>query len=266
MAESSADKEELLAEQKAVKEATREYDDLVATLILIATSNKSKREKLALINERRSRMLDFNSEFSSRQTEQVYKKFSERALSEAEALISEIDVKKKPLPIQQEEAKNLSEELKIVLNKRLDTLIDQAKQLTIKEELQRIRQQKLGIQSSSERLQITPKKSVQNLVFTNSKGQVVSMEAVMKLAVGDQLWSIVTSSQRTEWLLLGFRYVIHISVIDDHTTLICEKLNRTRRDLKKDPLPPMHGWCRSRVKLSKEGWSREIFTQNFGKK
>jgi hypothetical protein len=256
--------EQALDEQKAIDEATKEYDALVATLILIATSNKSKSEKNSLINEWKTKMQSFNAEFSVRHSEVAYTKMSEEALKEAQALESSIkNVKKKLSPSQKEELKVLSEELKLGLNKRLDVLIQQAKELTIKEELVKIREGKLGMTNATDRIQLTPSRSKPNLVFTNAKGKIVSMQAVMKLTVGDQLWKTVTSSQRSQWLLLGFKYVQHLSVMDGRTTQICIDLNTTRRDLRKDQLPPMHKGCRSKVKLLKDGWNQAIFLKNF---
>lgn len=253
-----------VAEEKAVKEATREYDDLVATLILIATSNKTKAEKFALINKWKSRMQGFNSEFSTRHSESIYTKFADEAWKEAQELEAAIgNVKKKLLPSQQQELNNLAEQLKIGLNSRLNTLTQQAKELAISEEIAKIREGKIGMTDATERIQLTPTKSKPNLVFTNAQGKIVSMQAVMKLTVGDQLWKNVTSSQRSQWLLLGFKFVLHISVMDDKTTPICISLNKTRRDLRKDQLPPMHRGCRSGIRLLKDGFDVAIFNKNY---
>lgn len=266
MPEDSPNKEAIQAEQKAVKKATQQYDDLVAALVLIATSNRSKSEKLSMIDDWRARMKQWNTEFSQTQTEETYGKFAEKALGEAQDLVPDLSVKKKLLPFQEEELKNLSQQLKLGLDRRLDTLIDQAKQLTSKQELQRIREEKLGMKDASDRIQITAKKSTPNLLFTNKEGQIVRMETVMRFTVGDQIWGEVTSSQRSQWLLMGFRYVLHVSIIDNVTTPICRALHLTKRDLTKDQLPPMHLGCRSTVKLLKEGWNEQIFIKNFGKK
>jgi hypothetical protein len=265
MAEDSPNKAANEAEQKAVKEATQEYNDLVAALILIAMSNRSKKDKMSFINDWRSRMVKWNSEFASTQTDEVYRKFAEKALKEAKDLLPNLDLKKKTLSVQEEEIKNLSQQLKLGLDRRLDTLIDQARQLTIKQDLEVIREKKLGMKDASDRIQITPKKSVPNLVFSNQAGKIVKMDTVMKLTVGDQIWTTVTSSQRAQWLLMGFKFAQHISVIDDRTTKICFALHLTKRDLTKDQLPPMHPGCRSTVKLLKEGWNAAIFQKNFGK-
>ncbi len=265
MAISATDQQRIDLEKKAVKEATDKYNDLIATLILISTSNKSKREKIVLINEQRTKMKSFNQEFSDQQTDIFYNKFSDNAFEEASDLIN-IDFSKKKLSAGQlQESQNLSDQLKLGLNKRLDVIIDQANQLTLKEELANIREKKLGMTDGSDRIQITPTKSQPNLVFTNVKGQVVAMDTVMKLTVGDQLWATTTSSQRAQWLLMGFRYATHISVLDNNTTPLCRALNGTKRDLTKDQLPPMHIACRSKIKLTKEGWSAEIFAQNYEK-
>lgn len=262
MALTQADQERLALEKKAVDEATKKYDELIATLILISVSNKSKKEKFSMIDDLRKKTILFNDEFSQRQTELFYNKYTEEAFSEAEKLVPEVLAKKKLSTGQKQELESLSEQLKFGLNKRLGALTDQAKQLTVSEELANIREQKLGLKNGSSRIQITPKRSKQNLLFTNAKGQVVSMENVMRITVGDQLWASVSSSQRSEWVRLGFRYVLHISVMDERTTEICIALNKTRRDLLQDQLPPMHIQCRSTVRLLKDGWSSEAFLKN----
>ncbi len=208
-------------------------------------------------------MKDFNDEFSTRHTELSYNKFTDHALNEAKELQNFIITKKKLTSGQIQEMENLSEQLKISLNKRLNILIDQAKELTVKQELQKIREKKLLMDDATDRIQLTPKKSLPKLLFTNTKGQIVSMEAIMKLTVGDQLWSSVTAAQRSEWILLGFRYVLHISVLDEKTTQICIKLDHTERDLLSDQLPPMHFFCRSKVKLVKDKWDSKVFLKNF---
>ncbi|MES2395043.1 MAG: hypothetical protein V4549_03530 [Bacteroidota bacterium] len=261
------DKEKFLAEEKATKEATEKYDDLVASLVLIATSNRTKAEKFILIDRWRVKMQKFNNEFSIRHTENVYNEFQNKALQEAQALEKTLaDLKKNLSTLQTQEMQGLSEQLNGLLNQRLDTLVNKAKELTIKEELTKFREKKLGMKNAEDRIQLTPKKSEPNLVFTNTKGQIVSLEAVMKLTIGDQLWSTVTAAQRSEWLLLGFKFVLHISVLDEHTTQICRSLNKTLRDLTKDQLPPMHRYCRSKIKLVKDGWNLETFLKNFPKK
>lgn len=250
-------------ENKAVQEATKEYNDLVAALVLIATSNRSKTEKNSMMNDWRNRMIKFNDEFSKRTSLEFYEKAAQDALDEARELEKTIDLLKKKLTRgQQLELSNLSEQLKNGLNKRLDVLIDQGKQLALKQELTKIRETKLGITDGSDRIQLTPKKSMPNLLFTNAKGQIVNMETVMRITVGDQLWATLTSSQRAEWINLGFRFVLHVSVMDTKTSDICIALNLTKRDLKKDQLPPMHLNCRSKIKLLREGWNMRTFLKN----
>lgn len=262
MALTAEDQERLDLEKKAVDEATKRYDDLISTLILIATSGRSKSEKFTLINEWKRKMSAFNNEFSSRQSELFYKKYSQQAFDEAKNLVPEIISKKKLSAPEVEELKNLSEQLRIGLNKRLGFLTEQAKQLVISEELTKIREQKIGLKNATDRTQITIKRAKPNLLFTNAKGQIVSMENVMRITIGDQLWATISSSQRSQWVRLGFRYVLHISVMDDKTTEICISLNKTKRDLLVDQLPPMHIRCRSKVKLLRDGWNKNVFLQN----
>ncbi len=257
------DKEKLADVNDPSKEAAHVYDDLIATFILISTSEKSRKEKFVLIEKWRNKIRTYNTKFAEEKTRQIYLKYSGDAFNEAKSFIDEIDVKKKLLIGQKEELENLAQQLEIGLNKRLDALTEQAKQLALRQDLTKIQEKKLGYKDATDRTQITPKKAVKNLLFTNKEGKIVSMQSVMKFTVGDQLWSNITTAQRTQWLLLGFIYGTHISVMDDKTTIICRSLNLTRRDLRKDKLPPMHNGCRSKIKLSKEGWDESVFLKNF---
>lgn len=244
-------KKEIEAEEAATKEASREYDDLVASLILIATSNRSKKEKLSLIENLNKKMRAFNSRFSENQIEKSYNQFSREAAKEAKELNATLKVKKKLTGTQRKELASLTLEMETRLNQRLDILINQAKQLAIKEDLARIREE-LGMTDGEEKRQITPKKTKKEIVFMDTKGRRIKMETIMKVTVGDQMWETINSSKRSTYLRYGFRWAEHISVIDDRTTNICLALDHTIRDLTKDKIPPMHPNCRSRIKLLKD--------------
>ena len=244
-------KKEIEAEEAATKEAGREYDDLVASLILIATSNRSKKEKLGLIENLNRKMRDFNSRFSKNQVEKAYNQFSREAAKEAKELNATLKVKKKLTGIQHKEVASLKLEMESRLNQRLDILINQAKQLAIKEELAKIREE-LGMTDGTEKRQITPKKTKKEIVFMDTKGRRIKMDTIMRVTVGDQMWDTINSSKRSTYLRYGFRWAEHISVIDDRTTKICLALDHTVRDLTKDKIPPMHPNCRSRIKLLKD--------------
>ena len=243
MAKDKQYEEMVNTEADAVKESSKKYDDLIATLILISTSNRPKREKFLMIEKEAEKMRDFNAEFAQRKIEDTYAKFSKEAAKD----IGEI--KKKLTAGEESEAKNLAQKLEISLKKRVDVLINQAKELVTKEELAKIRESKLGMTDGTDKVQITPKKTKPDLVFIDSKGRKVTMDAVMKITVGDNIWETIFDSKRAVYLEYGFRYAKHISVLDDKTTDICLALDQTVRDLTKDKIPPMHPNCRSRIKI-----------------
>lgn len=249
---------------KLKNEITERYNELIGTLILIATSKKKKKEKISEINKYKKKFKEFNNKFSSSQVEKIYKISAKEATEEAKNIVKEINIKKNILPKQQQEINLLKEQLEIGLNKRLDVITEQAKQLTNYEEIKKVREQ-IGMSDGTEKLQIDQKKTKKNLVFINSKGQRVNMNTVMELTVGDSFWLTITSSQRSQWLLLGFKYFIHMSKIDERTTVLCRSLHLQRRDLRKDPIPPLHPRCRSKIKLSKEDWSSDLSLKNYGK-
>lgn len=238
------------AEKQATDEATRTYDDLVAALILIALSEKSKGEKYQLINKYEAKIRDFNADFARRHVENAYEKFSKEAIKDIQKFEKITGTKLKTLDsTQKAEMKNLVDQMENRLNRRLGTLIEDAKRLVLKEDLKKIREKKMGVKKSVDNTQITPKKSKPDLVFTNSQGKVVKMKAVMKVTVGDQIWQTIFDAKRATYLKLGYRYVRHISVIDSVTTPLCRSLHRKIRDLLKDKIPPLHYGCRSVIEL-----------------
>lgn len=239
-------KDKVQAEKEAVEKATEKYDELLAVLILIATSNRPKKEKIKMIEEQRKKLKNFNKEFSKKEIAKVYKKFSGEAELEIES------TKKKLTGSQKKELGNLATQLEIELNKRLDVYVENARKLIIKEELKMLREGELKFKDAQEKRVLSNGKQKTEIIFMDSKGRRITNKAIMEITVGDSMWEATFSAKRTTYLRYGFRYAMHKSVIDDRTTDICLQLDGTIRDLTKDKIPPMHPGCRSDIIFIKD--------------
>lgn len=236
------DRKTLLArEKRVVREATEKYDDFVAMLILIATSDRPKTEKLRLIRARLKRLKAFNDRFAGENMNREYKK----AVRTAYALIDQPS--KKISTGQQKELQNLTNTLKTDMNAKAEALSARGEKLVLKEERRIIREESLDYRDGTERRVVNRTRFRKDVEFQNADGKRVSMGAAMSLIVGDKIWDAIQSARASTWIRSGIEVVVHRSVIDDRTTNICRSLDGKLRRVGVDQLPPLHPNCRSTI-------------------
>lgn len=231
-------------EDDAVEEVTKKYDDLLAYFILIATSpDYSQREKIGLINKKVAEYKQINKYFAGKKAQQAYN-LGTKAAADA--------ISEKKSPFSGAEKKQISlfeQEINLELDKQLSIYAQNAKKLAAKYENAKLKESKLGAKNATPKRAISAKKSVKELYFLDSRGRRLTSGAMLRVAVGDKIWETMFEAERTFYLKDGLKYAIHVSVLDERTTDICNALHGTVRDLENDQLPPMHFGCRSEIEI-----------------
>ena len=236
-------------EEKAlVKEASTRYNELIASILLVALSNSKKRIKLKQIKKLIAKVKVFNKEFV-KQFYDIYRDHVREAYLEAK-LDSKAAGEQEKQPItnsQSKEAIALRDQIEFELDQRADFYEVKARRLLNKQEIAAIREDELGLEDGEEKVVVNRTKIKKDIEFQDSKGRRITADVLMAIIVGDRYWDLTTAARRSSWVISGITKARHISVVDERTTPICRSLNGEVRDLLKDKLPPMHINCRSRL-------------------
>lgn len=223
------------------EEATDYFNSLIAYFVLVGDLDKTKSEKMALINTRSKKAKNWINEFVNKNLPKLYSR-------ETKVAYKQIEKRAKALTTAQTiEVNNLRSDLINSLNASLDKYYRQARKLILIRDLERIRNEQLNYENYQEKRVIKRTKFKKEIVLMDSKGRRIKANAIMAIVVGDAMFKAGYSARNSVWLLNGFKYGIHISVIDDRTTDICLQLNGVKRNLRKDKLPPLHPRCRSHI-------------------
>lgn len=231
-------------EKEAVDDLTSKYDDLLDFLIVLALNTRlSRQRKLSIASQKFAQYKAFNDVFSRTRGQKAYEFGKNSAYRE-------VGAKNEILSGAQEAERDLLiKQLNADVNSRLGVYSENFKKLTYKVDLTKLREDSLGFQNATEqRFLENGRIKKQDLLFLDSKGRRISNEAIMRVTAGDTLWDAMESGKRSVYLKLGITHALHISVMDDRTTPICISLNNTKRDLRKDKIPPMHRRCRSKIR------------------
>jgi len=230
---------------EAVQEATDRFNDLIEIILLLAISERSKSEKVKMINIQLQKMLKWNASFAERILSRTYRQQSAEAYKAVKAEIQDLS------SAQQKELENLTAQLEEDLNNAAETYAKKGRKLALLRELKKIREERLDYEDGTVKRTTSNNSSVlrDRLEFTDSKGRRIKSDLLMALVVGDTIWMTMNGAKASTWIGLGFYFGIHRSILDDVTTVICRNLNGTERDLRKDKLPPMHPNCRSKIEV-----------------
>ena len=231
-------------EKEAVDRLGEKYDDLIDFLVLLAlNTNMSRQRKLTLASRKVFQYKNFNSAFSHSTGRKAYELGKNIAYRDAQKPYRKITT------AQEAELANLVRQLNLDLDSRLGVYHQNFKKLTYKVDISQLREGKLGFTNATERRLLSGgKTSKREILFMDSKGRRISNRAIMAVGPGDMIWDMMGSGQRSIYLSLGITHVLHLSVIDDRTTDICLNLHKKVRDLRRDPIPPMHKRCRSKIR------------------
>lgn len=230
---------------EAVQEATDRFNDLIEIILLLAISERSKSEKVKMINAQLEKMLKWNASFAERIISRTYRQQSAEAYKAVKAEIQDLS------SAQQKELENLTAQLQEDLDSAAQTYAKKGRKLALLRELKKIREEKLDYEDGTVKRATSNNSSVlrDRLEFTDSKGRRIKSDVLMALVVGDTIWMTRSGAKASTWIDQGFYLGIHRSVMDDVTTVICRGLNGKTRDMRKDKLPPMHFGCRSDIEV-----------------
>lgn len=227
-------------EKQTVKEIDENIQEFISYSVLVATGVFALNQKKKLINNKFKDIASKNEKIIKKASYELYKAGKTKTYK---------DIKKSPKRLTTKQKKELdlvteSTQLKAIglLNgykMKADTLI-------VNESLKMYREDGLGMENAQEKFAYG-KKLKKNLLFQNSKGQRVKTKGLTRVVVGDSLYSGYVAGQRSTFLDNNIFKVLHVSVLDDRTTPICESLDGTERNLLTDQLPPMHAGCRSTI-------------------
>ena len=232
-------------EQDAVSEANTRYNSFIELMFLISTSGRTKREKFALIEKEYRRLIKWNDAFADRVLPRAYRKLSKDAYRKVKKQI------KKLTQAQEAEVRNFADQLKEELRLTASVYKKKARKQALLEDLRRIREERLGYTDGRIRQATSARNKAlrENLEFVDSKGRRIKSNVILRLIVGDIVWSVIQSGKASTWIITGHAFGIHKSVVDDRTTAICLFLDGKIRDLRKDTLPPLHRLCRSDIQV-----------------
>lgn len=231
-------------EKEAVDKLGEKYDDLIEFFVLLAlNTNISRQRKLTMASQKLAQYKRFNSAFSQSTGRKAYELGKNIAYRDVRAPY------KKLTTAQESELANLVRQLNLDLDSRLGVYHQNFKKLTYKVDISQLRESKLGFTNATERRLLNGgRTSRREILFMDSKGRRISNRAIMSVGPGDMIWDMMGSGQRSIYLSLGITHALHVSVIDDRTTDICLSLHKKVRDLRRDPIPPMHKRCRSKIR------------------
>ena len=229
----------LKIEKKITNELTDRFNDLIAVLFFISTSDMGIRDKKKQINKAANKLKKYIRTFSQSNLKRIYK---QRVREAYKAL----DQRPKSLTTGQEKELATFVTAMIV---QLDGVTSKYQTIALnvsnKEERKKTRERSLGYTDGEERRAVRGDRLTRDFDFKDSKGRRIKSDAVTKVTAGDTTWDMMISAQNSVFLLAGLNYGYHRSVLDDRTSNICNDLDGEIRDLSRDQLPPMHPNCRS---------------------
>ena len=224
-------------EQKAIDEATREFNNFIATLALIVELSGRKGAKEKRLSAEIKKMQAFSKDFSLRQATLAYTQQSDAILK----LLGRSGL----TDAQKKELLTLVNQFKLDLDGKISYLEDKAKRILIRKERQRIRERSMDFEKADEVRFLRNGKRVENFELRDSSGRILTVDVLMKVVVGEAVFGSGMAGRMSTMVENGILTGIHRSIIDDRTTPICLELDGQERDLLSDDLPPLHNGCRS---------------------
>jgi len=242
MADFQKEREKMIkTEEEITSKITDGLNEMITILFFISRSEDGIREKRAQVRRAVDKARRALVTFAQSKINRAYKD----QVRDAYKLIGQA-----PKKLNQGQLKEMKA-FSATIEQQIDDVIDKyqsiANRVILQNERQKIRENFLKYEDGSERKAVSSASSklAKDFDFRDSKGRRIKSDAVVKITAGDTTWSTIVAARNSVFLLSGFNYGYHRSVIDDRTSEICKELDGKIRDLRKDQLPPMHPNCRS---------------------
>ena len=231
-------------EKLLTREAEELYNEVAAVLLIVSFSDKTRGEKVAFVKTQIEKLNTFNARAGER-LESLYKKNVRIAHKQIGKPSKKITAK------QIREIGNLKLQFKTDMSQKAFMMEQKAYKAILKSESEAIKEA-LGYKLVKDKVwtgRIKKRPFVNDVVFRGAKGKIIKPGTYAALSTGDNAWKAMQLGRTSTYLRYGFKYGIHRSIVDDKTTDICLSLDGKVRNLKRDPLPPLHPHCRSRIQV-----------------
>lgn len=235
-------------EEKYVQEISEKLDEYITFCAWLGFQQASRTEKQKELVIRTTRLREWMMSYTRKIGQPVYRQGVKNAMIEAKdpaaKKLDDIKLTKEQI----REVRELSMSLRYELDSKINYYNLQGRKLIVKFELAKFREKNGFVEMKKQETFINPEEKRKSILMMDSKGRRITNRALMKITVGDAIWEMLMSGERSHYLSMGITHVQHLSVMDKRTSEICQDLNLKLRDIRRDKLPPMHPNCRSRIR------------------